>query len=318
MAFTIGELTMSTALEAGFYAVHDVRRLKKKDGSPFLRARLCDATGQAEAVVWDNLDDAAVAMVIGKVVKVRGQVGRAFNGEGIEITIHRVRLARGDEYSPDEILPRSNTDETALKSELQDVIGRLGTPWREISGAALDAELRQFASWPGAAQLHHAWVGGLLEHSLEVARIADAIANTVPGLNRDLIVSGALLHDIGKLDAYAVTTTFEATDSGRLIGHVLTGYHRVQVACDLVQAPKDHALHLLHIIASHHGHLEFGAAREPMTAEAIVIHYADELSAQLMQVRGAVARRRDRMSRWTERVPGLKRDVFVGSPTGEL
>jgi 3'-5' exoribonuclease len=317
VALTISELTPATSLDAGYYAVQEVRQLKKKDGSPFLRARLRDATGQVEAVIWDNLDEAGVALVVGRVVKVRGQVAKAFKGDGVEITIEKIRLARDDEYSADALLPRSDHSEAELIQSLRALVESLRPELKAIAWAALEPELDRFASWPAAAELHHAWIGGLLEHTLEVANLAEAIVRTVPGPDRDLTVAGALLHDVGKLDAYVVTRTFEATDAGRLIGHVLTGYHRVQVACDEVRATEDVTLRLLHIVASHHGQLEFGAAREPVTAEAIVIHYADELSAQLMQVRGAVTRRSDVSRRWTDRVPGLKRDVFVGGPGGE-
>ena len=312
MALTVGELKPATPLEAGYFAVREVRQLKKKDGSPFLRARLSDATGQVEAIVWDNLEEAGLALVVGRVVKVRGQVERAFKGEGVEITIEKIRLARDDEYSTDAMLARSDHPEVELIQALRTLVDSLRPALSAIVWAALEPELHRFASWPGAAELHHAWVGGLLEHTIEVANLAEAIVRIVPGPDRDLAVAGALLHDVGKLDSYDVSTTFEATDSGRLVGHVLTGYHRVQVACDKTQAPKDETLRLLHIIASHHGKLEFGAAREPVTAEAIVIHYADELSAQLMQVRGALSRPSVGSGRWTERVPGLKRDVFVG------
>jgi 3'-5' exoribonuclease len=317
LALTISELTASTTLDGGYYAVSDVRQFKKKDGSPFLRARLRDSTGQVDAVAWENLDEAGAALIVGRVVKVRGQVGKAFNGDGVEITIGRVRVARDDEYSADSLLPRSDRPEAELTRTLRSLLDSIRPELRSVVWAALEPELHRFATWPGAAELHHAWIGGLLEHSLEVANLADAIVRIVPGPDRDLTVAGALLHDVGKLDAYDVTTTFGATDSGRLVGHVLTGYHRVQVACDAVEAPRDVSLRLLHIVASHHGQLEYGAAREPMTAEAIVIHYADELSAQLTQVRGAIARRTNRSHRWTERVPGLKRDVFIGEPTGE-
>ncbi|HLZ07089.1 MAG TPA: HD domain-containing protein [Chloroflexota bacterium] len=316
MAFTISELSPATPLDAGFYAVQEIRQLKKKDGAPFLRARLRDATGQVEAVVWDNLEEAGLALVVGKVVKVRGQVARAFKGDGVEITIERIRLARDDEYSAEALLPRSEHPEAELIQSLRTLVESLRPEVKGIVWAALEPELGRFASWPGATDLHHAWVGGLLEHTLEVANLSEAIIRTIPGPDRDLTVAGALLHDVGKLDAYDVTTTFLATDSGRLVGHVLTGYHRVQVACDQAHAPNDLTLRLLHIIASHHGQIEFGAAREPAIAEAIVIHYADELSAQLMQVRGAQSRSSDG-SRWNNRVPGLKRDVFLGDRSPE-
>jgi 3'-5' exoribonuclease len=304
-------------LDSAFFAVADARSHTKKDGARFVRARLRDATGSIDAVAWDNYDEVHAAMVPGSVVKVRGTVSRAYAGDGLELTIQKVRAARDDEYDPADLLPRSSRRIDDLLQHLRNLVDSLPSQLREIVCRALEPELERFKTWPGAAEIHHAWVGGLLEHSIEVASLGEAIARVVGGPDRDLVVAGALLHDVGKLDAYCVSSTFYATDSGRLLGHVLTGFHRVQVACEEVCAPEELRLRLLHIVASHHGQAEYGAAREPMTPEAIVIHYADELSAQLMQVRGAVDDRVDAAARWTDRVKGLRRDVFVGDNSSD-
>jgi 3'-5' exoribonuclease len=308
----IGDLTNGMKVES-FYAVLDARPYQKRDGTPYMRGRLSDTTGVVDVVAWDNFDVCCAALIPGKVVKVRGQVSRAFNGDGLEITIDKIRLARDDEYAVDDFVRRSTRDTVDLLAELHALIDTIRVPLRDIVIAALEPEMDRFARWPAAEQLHHAWLGGLLEHSLEVAHLCDAIIRVIPGPDRDLAVSGALLHDVGKLDAYQVGAVFDATDEGRLLGHILTGFHRVKVACDTARAPVDVALSLLHIIASHHGTLENGAAREPATREAIVVHYADELSAQLMQATEAIASRRERSARWTERAKGLKRDLFVSS-----
>lgn len=300
-------------IDAAFYAVLDAHAHQKRDGSPFMRARLRDATGILGAVAWEDFEVCRAALIAGTVVKVRGQVGKAYNGDGPELTIEKIRPAEDGEYDPDDFLRRSTRDPRQLVDDLHALIQTLRAPLGAVVTAALDPEIEHFARWPAAEQLHHAWLGGLLEHSLEVARLCEAIVRAAPGPDRDLAVAGALLHDIGKLDAYQVTAVFGPTDNGRLIGHILTGFHRVKIACDAVQAPPDVALHLLHIVASHHGTVEFGAAREPATREAIVVHYADELSAQLMQASEAIAARHDPSARWTERVKGLRRDLFVGN-----
>jgi 3'-5' exoribonuclease len=309
---SIRELTAASTIESGFFAVAEARTHSRKDGNRFVRARLRDGTGSIDAVCWDNYEDAHRALVPGTVVKVRGGVGRAYGGEGLEITIQKVRPAREGEFDPLDFLPRSSRTVDALVSELRSLIATLPDPLRVVVWRALEPDLERFRTWPGAAEIHHAWVGGLLEHSLEVARVGEAICQVVDGACRDIVIAGALLHDVGKLDAYQVTATFLATDRGRLVGHVLTGYHRVQVACNEAGLAEDDALRLLHIVASHHGVAEYGAAREPMTPEAIVVHFADELSAQLMQIREAVAERSDPAARWTDKVKGLRRDVFVG------
>lgn len=308
----IADLTVGTRVEAGFYAVLDARPLQKKDGSPYMRGRLRDATGILDAVAWDGFDAARAALVPGKVVKLRGLVGKAYNGDGLEITIEKIRLANDGEYDPATLVPCSSRELAQLQDELRQLITSLRQPLRDVVAAAIEPEIDRFSRWPAAEEIHHAWLGGLLEHTIEVARVAEAIVRTIPGPDRDLTVAGALLHDLGKLDAYQVGPVFDATDDGRLYGHVLSGFHRVKLACDAVQAPTDVTLHLLHIIASHHGTLDHGAAREPYTREAIVVHYADELSAQLMQANDAIRSRSDPSARWTERAKGLKRDLFVG------
>lgn len=309
----IADLTSGMRVDAAYFAVDEARTHLKRDGTPYLRGRLRDATGILDVVAWDNVEACRAEMIVGRVVKVRGQIGRAYNGDRLELTIEKIRLAREDEYQPSDFLRCSTRNPSDLVRELRQLIDSLCPPLRDVVLAALEPEMERFSRWPAAEEIHHAWLGGLLEHSLEVARLCEAIVQIVPGPNRDIVVAGALLHDVGKLDTYQVGIVFDATDDGRLLGHVLTGFHRVKSACDVARTPSDVALHLLHIIASHHGSAEHGAAREPATREAIVVHYADELSAQLMEANEAIASRRDASARWTERARGLQRDVFVGS-----
>jgi 3'-5' exoribonuclease len=307
----IRDFTPTSLVDGCYLAVLETRRLQKKDGAPFVRARLRDDTGTIEAVAWDRIEECQSALVPGTVVKVRGQIGKAFNGSGLELTIRQVRAAREEEFDRSALLPQSSVSVDERLRALRDLVDTLRPEVRTVVWAALEDVLVDFATWPAAQELHHAWIGGLLEHSLEVARLAEAIVNLLPVPDRDVTLAGALLHDLGKLDTYRIGAAFEPTDAGRLLGHVLTGYHRVQLACEAAQASPELSLRLLHVVASHHGRLEYEAVREPMTAEAIVVHFADELSAQLNQVRNAAAERSDG-ARWLDRVKGLKRDVFIG------
>jgi len=313
MSSRICDLTSLSRIDGDFFAVVEARPLQKKDGTPYMRARLRDATGVIAAVAWNDFEACRSALVERRVVKVRGRIAPAWggNGEGLELVIERVRLALDGEYDPRDFLPISSCPAADLVQDLCTLVDSLREPLRQLVWEVLRRDLERFQVWPAAEELHHAWLGGLLEHSLEVARVAESIVQVIPGPDRDLVVAGALLHDIGKLDAYEVEASFSASDEGRLLGHVLTGFHRVKVAADAVQTPADLSVHLLHIVASHHGQIEFGAAREPMTREAIVVHYADELSAQLMQANRAIAERSDPNARWISRVRGLKRDVFA-------
>ncbi len=309
----IADLVSGMRVDAAYLAVVEARTLLKRDGTPYVRGRLRDATGTIAAVAWDNVETCRTEMIVGRVVKVRGQVGRNYSGDGIELTIEKIRLAEPDEYDPTHLLRCSTRDRAQLLDELRCMVDSLRPPLRDVVLAAIEPEMDRFARWPAAEEVHHAWLGGLLEHSVEVARLCEAIVQVIPGADRDLVVAGALLHDVGKLDTYQVGAAFDATDDGRLLGHVLTGFYRVRNACTAACAPPDVALHLLHIVASHHGTLERGAAREPATREAIVVHYADELSSQLMEATEAIRAQRDPSARWTERAKGLKRDIFIGT-----
>ncbi|MDD4353928.1 MAG: HD domain-containing protein [Candidatus Nanoarchaeia archaeon] len=142
----------------------------------------------------------------------------------------------------------------------------------------------KFKNHPGAIEIHHGWVGGLMEHTLEVAKYCKASWEIYPKLNKDLLIAGALMHDLGKMEELTTTTRIKGTVTGQLVGHLILGAIFVSNKCDELSINGDLKSKLLHIISSHHGKLEYGAPKEPMFPEAVVIYYADELSSKISEM----------------------------------
>jgi 3'-5' exoribonuclease len=269
----------------GVLLVRDVERRRTRDGSPFLRVTLADRAGSVPAVLWEPARDAAERAGAGEAVRVTGRLAE-HPRYGRQVTIRELRPA-GDPVDWGRLIAGPSRPAAELERELDALIGSVRDPHL----AGLLARLlgpdtpsgRGFRVAPAAKVNHHAHPRGLLEHSVAVARQAHDAAATFPGVDRDLAVCGALLHDIGKLEAYAGSAGgADLTDAGRLEGEIALGYFRVR--CEIEAAPgfpADRARALLHIVLSHHGRLEYGSPVVPCTREAALVHAADELSGRL-------------------------------------
>jgi 3'-5' exoribonuclease len=273
------------------YAVREVSLAYTKSGVPYLKLGLWDGTERVDGRVWDgNLaEQFASQLKSGDVLFV--VEGRwAEYGGAKQLAIEVLRLARAGEYDPAALRPRK--DGTPGKPELLRVIGtvkkaHLGALLEQLLVPLLD----EFVEAPAAKGNHHNYQGGLAEHTLEVVAFCEAAARVYPVLDRDLLVAAALLHDVGKLREYdSESVTFERTPVGKLVGHIVIGWGMVKAECKAVPGfPGEEALHLEHLILSHHGQREWGSPVEPQTAEAVALHHADLMSARVGQACGAVA-----------------------------
>ena len=269
------------------FVVRDRARRQKKSGEEFLKLQLGDVTGAVEAVVWDGVAEAAEAAAPGGVVHVCGRhsVDQRY---GACITVRSIRPAAEHEYEASELMEGPSVAFDRMVSDLRSLIGGLQDP--HLKGL-LDHFFsegspvwRRWASAPAAKTYHQAYRHGLLEHCLSVAHGVNAIAARFQGtVDRDLAVTGALLHDIGKIEAYAMHGgAIELTDHGKLQGEIPLGYYMVRRAIeDLPGFPEQTAMGLLHIILSHHGQLEHGSPVTPCTREATLVHFVDNLDGRL-------------------------------------
>jgi 3'-5' exoribonuclease len=281
---------------AGCYCVGSVQTLRTKTDKPYLKVQLSDRTGTLEGRVWDDAERLAPLLAAGTFVGVRGRV-EVFAG----VTQLRVEEVAPVTVEPEELahfLPRSPYDPDAMGRELDRLVAGIGDPeLRAVAARLLDGDAavgRAFRAAPAAKHNHHAYLGGLLEHSLSVAFLCDALARHYGDLvDRDLLVTGALLHDIGKIREIATTAGFPYTDEGKLLGHILLGLDMVRDAAREVgghgAALDGQRLELLlHLVASHQGRHEWQSPREPRTLEALLLHYADDLDAKMNQAAALV------------------------------
>lgn len=259
-----------------------------RNGKPILSLLLCDHTGQIEARIFDNAEQLGAAFANHDYVRVSGQA-KSFQGR-LQVHVHTLERVQESEVTPAEYLPTSARDPEQMWQELQEAIDSIRNPHlRRLLHALLDDPevADRFRRAPAARTIHHAWIGGLLEHNLSVYRIIDALcahyARESPGLlDRDLCVAGGLLHDFGKIYELSWERGFEYTHEGRLLGHLVQCSQKIaEVAARLPDFPRSLLVQLQHIVLAHHDRLEYGSPRRPMTAEAWLVHAADALDSRM-------------------------------------
>jgi 3'-5' exoribonuclease len=258
-----------------------------KTNKPYLSMTLGDKTGQLEARVWDPTDPRiARDATVGDIIKARGSVS-SFDGK-LQMKIEQMRKAASNEVDKSDLLPATKFDVNALWSKLTETIASFTDPdlKRLLESMFADEELAQaYREAPAARQLHHAWLGGLLEHVVSLLGLADRVAAHYPFVHRDLLLTGVILHDIGKTQELKWQMGFEYTLEGVLIGHISMGVALVEKAIDaLGDFPPRLRTLVIHLILSHHGKLEFGSPKLPMTPEALVLSFVDDLDAKMQAV----------------------------------
>jgi 3'-5' exoribonuclease len=269
-----------------FFVVRAHSRRQKRNGEPFLKLQLGDVTGAVEAVIWDDVEQLAPACASGSVVRVLGRFS-VDERYGAAITVRRLRAAVEGEYELAELTEGSPIPYAQMSADLDALIETIQRPHlRELLCRLIDPACetgRIYHEAPAAKYYHQAYRHGLIEHCLSVAQGVSALAATFPGLDRDIAVTGALLHDIGKVEAYAsVNGAIELTDKGKLLGEIPLGYYMVRREIERVDGfPRPDADALLHIILSHHGRLEHGSPVVPCTREATLVHFIDNLGGNL-------------------------------------
>ena len=276
----------SRTFDAFFLVLHKQQRTTRTN-SPYLSLILADKTGQVEARIWEPGDTKiAKDFERGDIVKVRGSVGRF--DDRLQMRIDNLRKAANGEAERSDLLPSTSYDVDELWHKLLGFVESFTDPHLKLLLNTLlaDSGLAQaYREAPAARQLHHAWLGGLLEHVVSLLSLADRIAPHYPILHRDLLLTGVVLHDIGKVRELAWDTGFEYTVEGVLLGHIQMGLELVEKAIDsLPDFPPRLKTLVLHLILSHHGKLEFGSPKLPMIPEALVLNFVDDLDAKMQAV----------------------------------
>lgn len=273
----------------GFFAVSAKQVRSKKDGALYFALTLADSTGQVEARMWETAD--AGEFAAGDIVKLRGQVSRY--QERFQISVERIRRAEASEFELGDFVPKSGRNLDELWTELNGYV-------ESFTDAHLKALLKSFLddpeiatalrAAPAAKSMHHAWIGGLLEHVVSLLGICDLAAKHY-SVHRDLLLTGVVLHDIGKLQELRWGTSFEYTLEGQLLGHITIGVGMIERKMEaLPDFPPTLRVLVNHMVLSHHGRYEFGSPKLPMIPEALLLHYLDDMDAKMQTMRGEFAR----------------------------
>lgn len=299
------------------FLVKTMRLSETKAGKPFLALELMDRTGEVIARVWDGAERLASQCPAGSVGRVLGQA-QVYKGT---LQLKVTNIAKVDRSQVDwaRFLPTTPCDIGVMAEEILAVIAAL--PDHDIQRLLLavvsDQPLwKAFMSAPAAKSMHHAYIGGLLEHSLGICRLADRVCGLYPSINRSLLMAGTLFHDLGKVREFSFAVPpFDYSDQGRLLGHMVISLEILQEKLiSLAPFPERTAMMIKHLIISHHGRYEFGSPALPMIREAFVLNFLDDLDSKMNYL--------DRLScqapaadyQWTEYQRTMERFLFVTGP----
>lgn len=285
---------------------------EKKSGEPYLSLLLSDKTGRIDAKMWDNVAEVLETFDRDDFVKIKALVQVHLNRP--QLTIHKLRRMGDDEVDFADYFPCSERDPEEMWRELRAIVMSVGNePLRALLNSFLnDPEIaRRFKRAPAAKSIHHAYLGGLLEHVLSLATLSRAVASNYSSIDLDLLIAGAVLHDIGKIFELTYDRGFSYSYEGQLLGHIPIALRMIGDKARAIPAFPDRLRLLIeHIVLSHHGRLEFGSPKLPLFPEAILFHYLDDLDSKMECMRTLVQNDRHSTELFTGYSPSLERTVL--------
>lgn len=296
----INEITKNSHIE-GVFLVKEKHVGVTKNGIPYLSLRLMDRTGDINARIWDAAEE--YDRMFGKNDFIRASGRSSVYQGGLQLTITTLKKCDEEEIALEDFLPTSFLLVEDMVKELQFIIADIRDEYlKELLRLFFEDErfMKRFTSAPAAKALHHVYLGGLLEHSLSMARLARMVCDNYEGINRDLLVAGAILHDIGKVHELSYRKVFDYTDVGRLIGHITIGAEMVEKKINIINGfPDDLKVLLKHMMLSHHGEYEYGSPKRPKTIEALMLYYIDDLDAKINSFQQFLAKRDGDQPNWS-------------------
>lgn len=301
------------------YLVLDKQLRANRNGNLYLQMELRDRTGQISARLWNAGEPLFRSFEEGDFLLVKGKV-QLFQG-ALQMILSHLEKSPPDQVDLTDFLPHTEKDVSKLYERLRTLLMKASNPHlRALAECFLmdEAFVRRFCRSPAGIRNHHAYIGGLLEHVVTLMEAADRLAPLYPELDRDLLVMGVFLHDIGKVHELSYDRSFGYSDAGQLIGHLVIGVEmlgqRVKQASDLTGEPfpDELLLRLKHMILSHHGTYEFGSPKLPMTPEAIALHHLDNFDAKVHAFSRDIREDANKDAVWTPFNQTLQRRLFKG------
>ncbi len=299
----------------GLYLVRDKNNGITKTGKAYIALNLSDKTGLIKGRVWDNAEKLDPAFDQGDVVSLKA-FSVLYQGE-MQLNIHAISRTSADDADMRDFMPVSAVDPERCFADMQAHIATIADAHlRRLLQLVFEDEriAASFKQAPAAKSIHHDCLGGLVEHTLSVTRIIDMLAGHYETVNRDLVLAGAMLHDIGKIYELSFERGFDYTDEGRLIGHIVLGMELISEKIRLIDGfPPRKAMLVKHMILSHHGQLEFGSPKRPKIPEALLLSYADDLDAKMADFTQFISKEKRPESNWTGYHRLFNRYLYTGA-----
>jgi 3'-5' exoribonuclease len=289
-------------------------RTSVRSGKAWLELNLADRSGSIPAKMWDNFEALAKTFECDDVVRVRGRV-KIYNGQK-ELTLEQIVPMADNDYDLADFLVHTKHDVEKLYASLQAAIAGMKNPWlRQLLTSIVEDPViaPRLKRAPAAMTMHHAYLGGLLEHVVSLVGLAAAVSAHYPELDRDLLLTGVVLHDIGKLEELRYVRSIDYSDQGRLLGHIMIGARLFREKCNAISGfPAPLAVVVEHLIISHHGTHEFGSPSLPQIPEAVMLHFLDDMDSKMasMRVTLEATSAEDAQGNWTDRSPSLRRALL--------
>lgn len=287
--------------------VHDSFLVREKitamarNGKPYLTIKLMDRTGEVEGRVWDRVEELSGCFEKDDFIRIQGKAS-LYLGK-MQLVIQDLQKVDDSVVDLADYLPVAARSVDEMLTELGDMVASLQTPCLKALMEVFLADeefMRGYTAAPAAKAIHHVYLGGLLDHSLAVARLVDDICRHYPAINRDLLLTGALLHDIGKVAELCYERAFGYTDEGKLLGHIAIGFQMLDgKLARLPDFPSEMAVLLKHLLLSHHGQYEFGSPKRPKTLEATILNYLDDLDSKINGIQTHIEKEPEGQDNWT-------------------
>ncbi|HUO36251.1 MAG TPA: HD domain-containing protein [Candidatus Acidoferrum sp.] len=287
-------------------------RTSPRTGKSWLELSLADRTGSIPAKMWDNFEPILRTFERDDVVQVRARV-KLYNNQK-ELTLEQILPSTEREYDIADFLPHTPMDMEKLYLTLRESVASVKNPWLQrllssiVDDPVIAAKLKRA---PAAMTMHHAYLGGLLEHVVSLIGLSRGVASHYPELDSDLLLAGIILHDIGKIDELRYSRAIDYSTEGRLLGHIAIGLLLVREKIKAVpDFPESLAALVEHLILSHHGSHEFGSPALPQFPEAVVLHFLDDVDSKMASMRDTLSSAKDSSIEWSDRNPALRRSLL--------
>ena len=307
----VNEIKESGKVESVFL-VKQKSILLTKAGNPYLSLILVDKTGEIKGRVWEQAESLAKLFQKDDFIRIKSTAVTYQNS--LQLNITKIMLCPLPEIDITNFLPQAKNDIEQTFLKLKIIIEEIKNPHLKqlLDLFMVDEQfVRLFKISPAAKELHHVYLGGLLEHTLSVSNLILQVSEHYEGLNVDLLLTGGVLHDIGKIYELTYSRSFDYSDSGRLIGHITLGIEMINEKIHLIPGfPQELATSLKHLIISHHGEYHYGSPKRPKTLEALILYYLDDLDAKVEGIQSFIQHEKENQSRWAGYHQILERYIY--------